>query len=262
MLRQASGSRDPRQGRRDPSGGCPPDPRVIAGLRASDLLLAAWNGLGIPLVAASVLLPVISLGSEPNAAAGVVQLLAVIGAMLAIATRPRGSAAVPEAPPVDGRLPFLGPLVLAMMLVAGSAATYLNIDIEGFVVAISFLAILAALLFADALPVVDPVLRRMLIAPFIAICAGVFNGFAADLLRDLEIGSLVATLQVDDTGFAIFVVGMLLAGLAMFYASLVVAPRLIADPESEHGWIVWPARFVLYVVSALFGIGWLAVIAG
>lgn len=234
----------------------------MAGLRVSDVLLAGWNGVGIPLVAASSLLPVISLASEPNAAAGAVQLLAVIGAMLAIATRPRGSAAVPEAPPVDGRLAFLGPLVLAMMLVAGSAATYLALEIEGIVVAIAFIAILASLLFADALPVVDPVLRRLLIAPFIAICAGVFNGFAADLLRDVDIGSLVATLQVDDTGFAIFVLGMLLAGLAMFYASLVVAPRLIADPEADHGWIVWPARFVLYVVSALFGIGWLTAIAG
>jgi hypothetical protein len=32
-------------------------------------------------------------------------------------------------------------------------------------------------------------------------------------------------------------------------------------PEEGGGCLVWPLRFALYLVSAAFGIGWLAVIA-
>jgi hypothetical protein len=50
---------------------------------------------------------------------------------------------------------------------------------------------------------------------------------------------------------------MMLAGLAVFYAGLVVAPRVLAAPEHETGCFAWPARFLLFVVSAVFGIAWL-----
>jgi len=47
-----------------------------------------------------------------------------------------------------------------------------------------------------------------------------------------------------------------------FYASLVVAPRMLVDPEAvAGGCLVWPLRFVLYLVSAALGIGWLAALA-
>jgi hypothetical protein len=52
-----------------------------------------------------------------------------------------------------------------------------------------------------------------------------------------------------------------IAGLAAFYASLVVAPRLLVDPEPADGCLAWPLRFVLYLVSAALGIGWLAALA-
>lgn len=50
---------------------------------------------------------------------------------------------------------------------------------------------------------------------------------------------------------------MLVAALAAFYASLVVAPRMLVDPEAIGGCLLWPARFVIYLVSAAVGIGWL-----
>jgi hypothetical protein len=232
------------------------------GLRTEDLLLAAWNAVGVPLVTLTVLGPVLALGDEPNPVAGIVQLIAVFGMILAVATRPTGSIASPEPLGTDGRLAFYGPLVGAVAFVAGSASAYLGLGVDGFVVGTSFLIITAAMVFGDRLPVIDAGLRRALVIPFIAVCAGVFNGFAADILDDLDVGQLITALTVDETGFGLFVVGMLIAALAFFYAALIVAPRMLVDPEAiAGGCLLWPLRFVLYLVSALLGIGWLAVAA-
>jgi hypothetical protein len=118
--------------------------------------------------------------------------------------------------------------------------------------------ITAAMVFGDRLPVIDAGVRRALVLPFIAVCAGVFNGFAADILGDLDVGELIAAARVEETGFGLFIVGMLVAGLAAFYAALVVAPRMLVDPEAIGGCLHWPVRFVIYIVSAALGIGWLA----
>jgi hypothetical protein len=233
---------------------------TAVGLRAEDLLLAAWNVAGVPIVAASSLAPVLSLGDAPDPAAGLIQLLAVLGAIVAVATRPTGSIAV--AVPVggtDARLAFLGPLVGAVAFVSGSASAYLGLGIDGPIVGTSFLVITAAMVFGDRLPVIDAGLRRALVLPFIAVCGGIFNGFAAEILGDLDVGGLIASLQVDETGFGLFIVGMLVAALAAFYASLVVAPRMLVDPEAVGGCFLWPLRFVIYLVSAALGIGWLAI---
>jgi hypothetical protein len=233
------------------------------GLRTEDLLLAVWNAIGVPLVAISALAPALTLGDEPNPAAGIVQLVAVFGMIVAVATRPTGSIASPEPLGTDGRLAFYGPLVGAVAFVAGSASAYLGLGVDGFVVGTSFLIITAAMVFGDRLPVIDAGLRRALVVPFIAVCAGVFNGFAADILADLDVGQLITSLTVDGTGFGLFIVGMLVAALAFFYASLIVAPRMLVDPQAiAGGCLLWPIRFVLYLVSALLGIGWLAVAVG
>lgn len=231
-------------------------------LRAEDLLLAAWNVVGIPLVAVSALAPVLAAGGEPSTPAGLLQLASVAGAIVAIATRPAGVPA--PRPDADGGLRYalFGPLIAAVAFVAGSASDHLGTAVDGPLIGITFLVIVGAMAFGDRLPVIDAGVRRALIVPFIAICAGLFNGFAADLLEGMDVGQLVAALTVDETGFALFIIGMILAGLAFFYASLVVAPRVLVAPEEGGGWLIWPARFVLYVASAVLGIGWLTVITG
>jgi len=232
------------------------------GLRAEDLLLAAWNAAGVPLVAMAGLGPIVALGDAPDPVAGVVQLLAVVGAIVAVATRPTGSLPVAEPLAADGRLAFYGPLVGAMTFVSGSVSAYLGLGIDGLIVGTSFLIITGAMVFGNRLPVIDAGLRRALVLPFIAVCAGVFDGFAADILGELDVPALIGSLTVDDTGFGIFIVGMLVAALAVFYASLVVAPRMLVDPDAVGGCLTWPLRFALYLVSAALGIGWLAVIGG
>lgn len=144
-------------------------PRQSRGLRIEDLLLAGWNAVGVPIVVAGGLAPAISLGDAPDPIAGIIQLGAVLGALVAVATRPTGS--IPSAEP-----------------------------------------------------------------------------------------QLIASMRVDETGFGLFIVGMLVAALALFYASLVVAPRMLVDPEAFEGCLLWPLRFVLYLVSAALGIGWLTIL--
>ncbi len=232
------------------------------GLRAEDLLLAGWNLAGIPALAAGGLAPILALGDSPDTVAGIVQLVAVIGAIVAIATRPTGI--TPQEAQLVGqaRLAFMGPLVGAIAFVSGSASAYLGVGIDGLAIGTAFIAIVVAMMVGDRLPVIDAGLRRAIILPFIFVSAGVFNGFAADILDGLDVGQLITSLTVDGTGFGLFIVSMLVAGLAFFYASLVIAPRSLVDPDGGGGCLVWPLRFVLYLVSAVLGIGWLAVIGG
>lgn len=232
------------------------------GLRIEDLLLVGWNLAGVPLVVVGTFAPIVALGDDPNVAAGVVQLLAVLGAIVAIATRPIGITQEDVLSAARVRLVFIGPLVGAIMFVSGSASAYLGFGVDALATGVAFIVIVAAIAFGDRLPVVDGRVRRALILPFVLISAGIFNGFAADVLDGLDVGELLASLTVDQTGFGIFIVGMILAALATFYAALVVAPRTLVDPEPGAGCLVWPLRFALYVASAMLGIGWLAVIAG
>lgn len=230
-------------------------------LAAEDLALAAWNIGAVPLLALGGGGRILQLGDAPDAVAGWVQLLAVIGAIAAIATRPVGTPLpAVQSGTIDARMAFIGPLVLAISFVAGSASTYLGLDLEGAVVGTAFLVIVAAMVLADRLPTLDPGLRRLMLLPFVLVCAGIFDGFAARLLGDVDVADLIASLRVYEAGFGVFVVGMLLAGLAVFYAGLVVAPRALAAPETRAGCLVWPARFALFIVSAVLGIGWLTAV--
>jgi len=231
-------------------------------LAAEDLALAAWNAGAVPLLALGGAGRILQLGDAPDALAGWIQLLAVIAAIVAIATRPGGTPLpAVQSGTIDARMAFIGPLVLAISFVAGSASTYLGLELEGAVVGAAFLVIVAAMVLGDRLPTLNAGLRRAMLLPFVLVCAGIFDGFAAQLLGDVNVADLIASLRVDQTGFGVFVVGMLLAGLAVFYAGLVVAPRALAAPEARAGCLVWPARFVLFIVSAALGISWLTAIS-
>lgn len=234
--------------------------RLLGGgvLRLEDLIVAGWNAVGIPIVAGTVAAPVLELGDTPSTSAGLIQLLSVIGAIVAVATRPVGAPAALGPDSAQGtRLALMGPLSAAVAFVAGSASGHLGLDLDGPLIGLAFLALVAAAVLGDRLPTIDAGLRRALVLPFILVCAGIFNGFAADLLGDLDVAALIAALTVDETGFGLFIVTMLIGGLATFYAALVVAPRVLVEPESSAGCVAWPLRFALYLLSAALGIGWL-----
>jgi hypothetical protein len=228
------------------------------------LALTAWNAVVVPILGSGAGAPLLALGEPPTPVVGVVQLLAVVAAMVAIATRPAG-AGLPRLDGDESRFALIGPLIGAIAFVAGSASSHLGTDLDGPVVGLAFVTIVVVMVLNDRLPTVDAGLRRALVLPFILVCAGIFDAFAADLLRDVDLLGLFQAARIDETGFGFFVLGMLLAALATFYWMFVVAPRILVDPEEASGPIgclTWPLRFVLYVVSALVGIGWLAVLDG
>ena len=231
-------------------------------LTPEDLALVAWNAVGVPLIGSSAAAPLLALGEPPTPAVGVVQLLAVIAAMVALATRPAGMT-MPGFDGGDGRYALLGPLIGAVAFIGGSASAHLGTDLDGPVIGLSFLIVVAAMVFHDRLPTVEPAIRRVLVLPFILVCAGIFDAFAADLLRGVDLVELFSAARLDETGFGFFILGMLVAALATFYWMFVVAPRVFIAPEDAIGpvgCLTWPLRFVLYVLSALLGIGWLTLL--
>jgi hypothetical protein len=235
---------------------------MLRRLGPEDVALVAWNAIGVPLVGSTAAAPLLALGEPPTPAVGVVQLLAVIGAMVALATRPAGMA-MPGFDDGDARYALLGPLIGAVAFIGGSASAHLGTDLDGPVIGLSFVVVVAAMVLHDRLPTVDPAMRRALVLPFILVCAGIFDAFAADLLRGVDVVELFRAAQIDETGFGIFVLGMLVAALGTFYWMFVVAPRLFIAPEQAIGpvgCLTWPLRFVLYLLSALLGIGWLTVL--
>lgn len=229
-------------------------------LATEDAALTAWNALGVPLVTVSGATTIIRLGDAPDPVAGVLQLAAVLGAIVAVGTRSTRDRGEPGASSFALQMGLIGPFIGAVAFVGGSASTYLGLRLDGLMVALAFVAVSAALAFGNRLPTLPAVLRRILVAPFILVCAGIFEGFAADLLQGMDVSELVAAVTVDQTGFGLFVVGLVLSGLAAFYAALVVAPRVLVDREHDLGWIVWSLRFILFIASAVLGIGWLTLV--
>jgi hypothetical protein len=230
-------------------------------LRPEDFVLAGWSAVGVPLVALSGAGQLLRFGGEPSLPAGLIQLVAVIAAIAAVATRPAGQAPLPPAPVANTQAGFFGPLTFAVGLVAASAADHLGLDVEGLVSGIGFIAIWGAFLLGDRLPVIDGRLRRVLVMPFVLVCAGIFDAFSAELLADVDLLELARAAAVEETGFALFILTMLIAALGMFYFALVAAPRQIADAGADGGCALWPIRFVLFLVSSAIGIGWLTALA-
>jgi hypothetical protein len=231
-------------------------------LRVEDFVLAGWSAIGVPLVAVSGAGQLLQFGGEPSVPAGLIQLGAVIAAIVAVATRPsKTQVVVPPQPPFGGNLgAFFGPLTFAVALVAASASDHLGLAIEGLVSGIGFIVIWGAFMLGHRLPIIDAGLRRALVLPFVLVCAGIFDNFTAQLLGDVNLLELAQAAALEETGFGLFILTMVTAALGMFYFALVAAPRQLADPDP--GCAAWPIRFAVFLVSSAIGIGWLTAIVG
>ena len=225
--------------------------RARSAITGEDVVLGLWNLVALPIGAA---IPGSWSGSEPSVVVGLVQIGAVLGAIVALATRPSG----PRPRPTEARLWLLaGPLVGALALVGQSGVERLGVAGADVVLGIAFLGGILALVFSDRLPVIDRQLRRALVLPLVLIGAGVFQDISADLLDGVDLAGLVAEslgggAAPEMATFGLFVLTMILAGAAVFFVMLVVAPRELAEPSGHLG--VWVIRFVLFLVSAVTGI--------
>lgn len=217
-------------------------------LRGEDLALAAWNLVSIPV---GVALGGSWSGSDPDPVVGVIEVLAILGVIVAIGTRTATELPI-HADSFRGWI-LAGPLVGATGLIGGNASDRLGLDL-GLLGAVTLLTIVGAFVFADRLPVLPELPRRLLTAPFILLAAAFFSDFIAGLLDGIDLGDLAAAPQ--QLGIAVLLGFALLAASAVFYAMLVVAPRELAAPEPNPG--VWLKRFIVFVVTAVLGAGgWL-----
>lgn len=229
-------------------------------LRVEDGLLAGWS-LALPFAGAWFgVAPGATSDQGPMPLIGVIQLLAVAGAIAALLTRPADLPTVRVGSAEAPRWIICGPLIGALAFASDDAATNLGIDAAGWIGGIAFLAILVGTLAADHLPVLPSAARRALVVPFILVSATYFNGFAAAVVKGLDVNAAINASPSGDIGFAAFILFMVLAGMAVFYTMLVVAPRELADPEASGP--RWALRFALFVVASLLGVGWLSAVGG
>ena len=233
---------------------------LLSALRVEDGLLAAWS-LALPFAGAWFgAAPGVDSSQARMPLIGAVQLLAVVGAIAALLTRPADQPKVRLGGAEGPRWIICGPLIGALAFASGDAAANLGIDAAGWIGGIAFLAILVGTLAADRLPVLPSAARRALVVPFILVSATYFNGFAAVFVNGLDVRAAVEASPSGDIGFAAFVLFLVVAGMAVFYAMLVVAPRELADPEESGP--RWAVRFALFVAASLLGVGWLSGLAG
>jgi hypothetical protein len=227
-------------------------------LRIEDALLFAWLVLVQPLISGlGSGDPFGDLSPEDEPLIGLVYLVAAAGAVVALATRSAGESAFDfqsfESPRSYAMMPFMAALALIASIgaentgIASAEAAFLP------VVAVT----VVSFLFYNKLPTLASNTRRVLMAPCVLVCAGIFNGTMADVLDSVDVGDLFRAAGGDIQ--ALFGVFALLVLFSLpFYLMFVFAPRQIT--ESEGAWPAWAARYGLFLVGAIAGVGWLAAI--
>jgi hypothetical protein len=225
-----------------------------AALRPEDGILAAWIGVGAPVLTA---LGGTEIAESPLA--GVVIVGSVVAAIVCLGTRPRDQPRIELGETSGPRWILAGPLVGALGLVGSIGIDHLGLADESIVAVPMSLAAIVALLGNPWLPVLDATWRRLLVLPFTLVAGTIFAGFSADLVEGLDPAAVIGSIGTPEASLVAFIIVMILGGLGAFYAMLVVAPRQLADPEDAG--FRWFVRFALFLVAALTGIGWLNLLA-
>ena len=232
--------------------------RLRQSLLIEDALLFGWLVLVQPLISGlSDGHRFASLSPEDDPLVGIVYLVAAAGAVVALATRSAGESAFDFESPNSPRSYALWPFMAALALIASIGAENTGIaSAEGALVPVAAVTVVAYL-FYNKLPTLAPNTRRVLMAPLVLIGAGIFNGTMADVFDAVDVGDLFQAVG-GDIQVLFGVVALLVLFSLPFYMMFVFAPRQITD--SEGTWSAWAARYGLFLVCAMVGVGWLAAI--
>jgi hypothetical protein len=232
--------------------------RLWHSLRVEDAVLFGWLVLVQPLIS--------ELGSgdrfvdlsrEDDPLVGLVYLVAAGGALVCLATRSPGETAFEFESARSLRSYAIMPFMVALCLVASVGAENAGIaSAEGAFVPVAALAVACYVLY-DKLPTLAPAKRRALMTPCVLLCAGIFNGTMVDVFDAVDVKDIFDALGGDPRA-VLAVLALLVLFSAPFYAMFVFAPRQVT--ESEGTWPAWAARYGLFLVGAIAGVGWLAAI--
>jgi hypothetical protein len=216
--------------------------------RAEDVLLGLVN-----LVAPTTLHVGLDRSDDPSAGLGLVLLLALLGAVAAIGLRPADQPAIAAGGLQAPRIVLVGPLLGGLFLVGALAGEQLGMSDGSLIGGLGVVAAGLAAAGARYLPVTSPGIRRALVTPLILVGAGIFSSFAGGIIGGLDVAGMIRDAPAVGIGFAVFASVLLLGGIGAFYAMFVAAPRELADPEMSR--LLWIPRFVLFVITALLGLG-------
>lgn len=223
-------------------------------LRLEDGVLAIWLGLVSPIAASLA-----RTAPLDGPVAGAAIVVACILAVVCLGTRPADQPPVHLTEEADApRWILAGPLLGGMTIVSSTGFDQLGFegtDLGGVMLLVS----VATTVLNRWLPVAPALVRRLLVLPFMLVASSFFSEFSASVIEGIDVAGIVHTIGTPEWGLTVFVLTMLVGGLAAFYAMLIVAPRQLADPEDRGP--RWLVRFALFLVASLTGIGWLTLAA-
>jgi hypothetical protein len=259
-------------------------------LRPEDLILFAWAIVGLPLL--GLVLGAFA-GPGPGGATiadagpfglssplrGLVFVLGFASACAALATRtvvtgpppPDTLVAVPaRAVAVDdsllaGHAGIIGPLFGGMLFLALRGFDNLGLADQWQLLVPLGIGAAIVLQATGRAPALHPGPRRLLVLPFILAGTVLFGelvggmhlgpGLVGDLVAPVLGGAPSGSSQ-DTASFGLFIFGLITAGAAVFYAMLVLAPRVLVEREGSS--VAWVVRFLVWYGGTLAGLGWVA----
>jgi hypothetical protein len=226
-------------------------PRTLPGaafLRAEDVLLTVCVAIAAPLLVAGGSFRMLDTGHPLE---GAVILASLAAALLCFVTTAPGT----ERRPIGG---YVGPLTGGVMLVGASGFSSLSLP-DGWALPIVVAGVAAVLVLRLRYPVLSSPTRRALVTPFVLVSGSIFWSVVEAVIRPSGASGVTAKQLRDalvDNAPGVGAFGLvLLAAAAVYYAMLVYAPRQVADTEGSGP--AWLVRFGLFVVSVLFGVGWI-----
>jgi hypothetical protein len=231
-------------------------------LRLEDLVLIVWVGLQPIVFRALGVGPSqapsggLDLMDAHNPLLGLVELVAVGGALVCLATRPAMSSGAAGRGAADfaGLGPLTGGLLLATVI--GTQNLFGSAE-AGFGVA--FVAIVVAFLLSSATPPLAVPVRRVLVTPYVLVSASLFNGLVGQVGGLFDLHSLLGQglAQVAQVLPSTLVVMVPFA--AVYYLMLVYAPRQLA--VADGGPVAWLVRFLVFLAVEVLTVSWLAMAA-
>ncbi len=260
--------------------------RIRGLLRREDLLLVAWALVGLPLLGLLVGGAATSAeaGATPFGASslrGLVYLVGALSALAALGTRTavdpvrgtppgalvsvRSKPAAAEPSLIAGHTAILGPLFGGVLFLTAEGLNSLGVSDAPVPLICIAVVVALGLQASGRAPVVQPVVRRLLVAPFILAGTIMFSDVIGGMdLGPSILGGVVSTASAatqggtagDTMSFGLFVFGLITGGAAVFYTMLVAAPRILVEREGST--LAWVARFAAWYGGTLAGFGWIA----
>lgn len=227
--------------------------RLASAIRLEDWILAGWIAVAAPIAGR------IDGSAGPfdpgRPIDGILCVAGVLGALICLVT---GKTDAPlNAGPGTLEWAAIGPLTGGLLLVALSGSAALGLaDAAGWAVVIAGIVLFVAVRLRW--PTLSTSVRRALVTPFLLATGGIFwtivdqvaGGGSLLGAATTGAGDSVATLQA-----VAFVVGVLAAFSAVYYAMLIYAPRQVAEPEGSA--VTWLVRYGIFLTSVIIGVAWL-----